>query len=107
MRARNRILGTLIAIVLLITGGAAFARGFIQKPELLDKIKIGVTTDKEVEEILGPPAGRSHFPKLNITSMDYTIAGNMGKNRIDVGVIIGNDGIVRDIQRIPQYRGGG
>jgi hypothetical protein len=30
----------------------------------------------------------------------------MGKNRVDVGIIIGNDGIVRDIQKIPQYRGG-
>jgi len=106
MRARNGILGTLIAIVLLVTAGPAFARGFIQNPELLDKIKIGVTTDKEVEQILGPPAGRSHFPKLNITSMDYTMAGDMGKNRVDVGIIIGNDGIVRDIQKIPQYRGG-
>lgn len=106
MRARNGIIGMLLAIVLLVAGGTAFARGFIQNPELLDRIKIGVTTEKEVEQILGPPAGKSHFPKLNRTSMDYTIAGDMGKNRDDVGIMIDNDGIVRDIQRIPQYCGG-
>ena len=105
MRARNGIVGTLVAIVLLAMGGPAFALGFIQSPLLLDKIKIGVTTAKEVEQILGPPAGRSHFPKLNRTSMDYTIAGDMGKNRDDVGILIDDGGIVRDIQRIPQYCG--
>ena len=105
MRARNRILGTLVAFVLLLTAGSAFALGFIQSPELLDKIRIGVTTAKEVEQILGPPAGRSLFPKLNLISMDYTIAGDMGKNRDDVGIMIDNNGVVRDIQRIPQYCG--
>jgi len=106
MRAQYGILPALVAIVLLAAGGSAFARGFIQKPELLDKIKIGVTTAKEVEEILGPPSGRAHFPRLNVTSMNYTIAGDMGKNRVDVGVMIDNGGVVRDIQRVPQYGGG-
>ena len=106
MHVANPILRALVAVVLLLTAGATLARGFIQNPELLDKIKIGVTTAKEVEEILGPPAGISDFPRLNYSSMDYTMAGDMGKNRVDVGIIIGRDGIVRDIQKIPQYRGG-
>jgi hypothetical protein len=95
----------MVAVVLLVTAGSAFAVGFIQSPQLLDRIKIGVTTAKEVEQILGPPAGRSHFPNRNLTSMDYTIAGDMGKNRDDVGVMIDDNGVVRDIQRIPQYCG--
>lgn len=106
MRAGNGWLRVLAAAVLLAAFGTAFARGFIQNPELLDRIKIGVTTAKQVEEILGPPAGISDFPRLNYSSMDYTMAGDMGKNRVDVGIIIGRDGIVRDIQKIPQYRGG-
>ena len=106
MRAGAGIIAALAAIALLLAGGSAFALGFIQSPELLDKIKIGVTTEKEVEQILGPPANRSHFPRLGLTSMDYEIAGDMWKNRIDIGVMIGNDGIVRDIQRVPRYRGG-
>ena len=106
MKAGKRFLALLAAITLLLAGGSAFARGFLQKPELLDKIRIGVTTDKEVEEILGPPYNRSHFPRLNQISMDYEMQGSMGKDRIDVGVIIGNDGIVKDIQRYPRYRGG-
>jgi hypothetical protein len=96
MGAKKPVYASLLAIFLLLASGIATARGFIQNPELLDKIKIGVTTDKEVEQILGPPASR----------MDYTMAGDMGKNRIDVGIMIDKAGIVRDIQRIPQYRGG-
>jgi hypothetical protein len=38
--------------------------------------------------------------------MNYTIAGDMGKNRVDVGVMIDKCGIVRDIQKTPQYGGG-
>jgi len=106
MRTRNAIFSPLLAIVLLLACSSVIARGFIQSPELLDKIKIGVTTAQEVEQILGPPASRSDFPRVGLVSMDYTIAGDMGKNRVDVGIMIDKGGIVRDIQKIPQYRGG-
>jgi hypothetical protein len=106
MKMANRFLAVLAAVAFLLAGGSAFAKGFLQHPELLDKIKIGVTTEKEVEEILGPPYNRSHFPRLNQMSMDYEMQGSMGKDRIDVGVIIGNDGIVREIQKYPRTRGG-
>ena len=105
MRMTNRVLRALAAALLLAAAGSVFARGFVQNPDLLDRIRIGVTTAKEVEAILGPPSGRSHFPRLNLVSMDYTIPGDSGKNRVDVGVLIGEDGIVRDIQKIPQYCG--
>jgi hypothetical protein len=95
-----------VAIALLLAGGSALAGGILLSPELLDKIKIGVTTEKEVEQILGPPRNRSHFPRLNQTSMDYDMQGDMGKNRIDIGVMIGNDGIVRDVQKVQRYAGG-
>lgn len=106
MKAGKRIVAVLASIAVLLATASAFAKGFLQHPELLDKIKIGVTTEKEVEEILGPPYNRSHFPRLNQMSMDYEMQGSMGKDRIDVGVIIGNDGIVKDIQKYPRYRGG-
>ena len=106
MKTRNAVFSSLLAIVLLLAGGSVVARGFIQSPELLDRIKIGVTTAQEVEQILGPPASRSNFARVGLVSMNYTIAGNMGKNRVDVGIMIDKGGIVRDIQRIPQHRGG-
>jgi len=103
MKTRTRIAAAVIATGLLLAGGAAFARGFIQNPALLDQIKVGVTTEKDVEQLLGPPAGRSQFPKLGLVSMDYKMPGDMGKNRVDVGVMIGSDGIVRDVQKVPEY----
>jgi hypothetical protein len=93
-------------LALLMAAGLASARGYIQAPELLDRIKVGVTTDKEVEQLLGPPFNRSHFPRLGLTSMDYEMPGDMWKNRVDVGVMIGPDGIVREIQKVPRARGG-
>jgi len=103
MGTRNTFIAPLLAVILLLAGGAVLARGFIQSPGLLDKIKIGVTTGQEVEQILGPPAGRSDFARVGLVSMDYTIAGDMGKNRVDVGIMIDKGGIVRDIQKVLQY----
>jgi len=103
MGTRNAFVSLLLAIILLLAGGSVLARGFIQSPGLLDKIKIGVTTAQEVEQILGPPASRSDFARVSLISMDYTIAGDMGKNRVDVGIMIDKGGIVRDVQKVLQY----
>jgi outer membrane protein assembly factor BamE (lipoprotein component of BamABCDE complex) len=103
MRTASRVIAALAAMVVL-AAAPAFARGFIQSPELLDKIKPGVTTAQEVEQILGPPEKRSAFPRLEQTSMDYVMRdwGDI----YDVGVIIRKDGVVREVQKIMRYRGG-
>ena len=104
MTMRSRFTAALTAI-LLIAGTSAFALGLIQPPELLDKIKIGTMTAQEVEQILGPPANRSNFPRLGLVSMDYVLI-EWG-DTYDVGVMIDKGGIVRDVQKIKRYRGGG
>lgn len=103
MTTRGGIIAALAAIVLLV-GAPAFGRGFLQSPEILDRIKPGVTTAQEVEQILGPPANRSEFPRLGLVSMDYVT--KVGTDTYDVGVMIGKDGVVHDVQRIMRYRGG-
>jgi hypothetical protein len=100
---RRRFVAALAGF-LLLPAGPAFARGFIQSPELLGKIKPGVTTAQEVEAILGPPANRSEFPKLGLISMDYVM--KVWTDTYDVGVMIGKDGVVHDVQKIMRYRGG-
>ena len=102
--ARRQIIAA-IAACLLLAGGTALAGGLIQPPELIDKIKIGTTTAQEVEQILGPPANRSSFPRLGLVSMDYVTI--VWGETFDVGVMIDKDGIVRDVQRIRRSRGGG
>jgi hypothetical protein len=102
MNAGNRIIAALAAI-LLLAGGAAFGRGFIVNPELLDRIKPGMTV-QEVEQILGPPKSRSDFSRMGVVSMDYET--RIWTDTFDIGVIIGKDnGLVREVQRIMQYRG--
>jgi hypothetical protein len=56
--------------VLMLASTAALAAGFIVNPDLLDRIKPGMTS-QEVEQILGPPRSRSDFPRLGVVSMDY------------------------------------
>jgi hypothetical protein len=101
MSARNRIIAALAAIMLLASG-CAFARGFIVNPELLDGVKPGMTA-QEVEQILGPPRSRSDFSRLGVVSMDYET--RIWTDMYDVGVMIGKDGLVREVQKVMQYRG--
>lgn len=101
MRTGTGIIGAFAAAVLL--GSApAFARGFIVNPELLDRIKPGMTA-QEVEQILGPPRSRSAFSGLGVVSMDYET--RIWTDTYDIGVMIGKDGVVREVQRIMRYRG--
>ena len=95
-------MAALAAIALLVIA-PALARGFIQSPELLDKIKPGMTA-QEVEAILGPPANRSEFPRLGLVSMDYTVI--VWGDLYDVGVMLGKDGLVREVQKVRRLRGG-
>jgi hypothetical protein len=103
MNIRRGFIAALAAIALL-AGAPAFARGFLQSPEILDRIKPGVTTAAEVEQILGPPGNRSHFPRLGLDSMDYVT--RVGTDVYDIGVMTRKDGIVHDVQRVMRYRGG-
>jgi hypothetical protein len=90
------------AAILLLASAAAFARGFIVNPDLLDRIQPGMT-EQEVEQILGPPRSRSDFSRLGVVSMDYET--RIWTDRYDIGVMIGKDGRVREVQKIMQYRG--
>ena len=104
MTSTSRIVAAFAAIALLVCS-SAFARGFIQDAGLLDRIRPGVTTAQEVEQILGPPANRSSFPRLELSSMDYVT--KVWSDTYDIGVMIGKDGVVREVQRAIRFRGGG
>jgi hypothetical protein len=102
MRTGAGIIAALAAVVLLASA-PAFARGFIVNPELLDRIKPGMTA-QEVEQILGSPRSRSDFSRLGVVSMDYET--RIWTDTYDIGVMIGKDnGLVREVQRIMRYRG--
>jgi hypothetical protein len=101
MTSRSRIV-TAFAVIALLAASSAFARGYIQDSSLFDRIKPGVTTAKEVEQLLGPPANRSSFPRREITSMDYVT--REWTETYDVGVIIGKDGVVREVQKLERFR---
>jgi len=93
----------LAAATLLLAGTSVFAAGRILAPELLDQIKPGVTTAQEVERILGPSLTRSNFPRLGLVCMDYEM--KEWNDWYDIGVMIGDDGIVRDVQRFQRHIG--
>ena len=103
MRTANRILRVLVAIAMLASG-YTFAAGYIVNPDLLDKIKPGMT-DREVEQILGPPRNRSDFSRLGVTSMNYET--RIWSDMFEIGVMIGKDGVVREVQKYKRFVGGG
>jgi hypothetical protein len=104
MRIGNGIVAALVAFLLLAGSSGPAAARYVT-PEALDRIKPGVTTAKEVEQILGLPRVRSKFTKLGVVSMDYEMTV-WGTDRFDVGVMIGKDGIVREVMRVMRPRQG-
>lgn len=83
--------------VLLAWGAAAYSQGRIDRPELLDQIQPGVTTDAEVEKLLGKPGQRMHFRGQGIDSMEYNMRDSGGVWLISIA--INAEGKVRDLQR--------
>ena len=102
MKTKLAVVAALAAALVLAWTGT-FAAGFIVNPDLLDKIKPGMTA-QEVEQILGPPRSRSDFSRMGVVSMDYET--RIWTDRYDIGVMLGPDGRVREVQKIMQYRGG-
>lgn len=96
-----------VDLVSLVESAARDVRAYADTKRVRLETRVeGAAPAPERRAYLGPPASRSDFSRLGLVSMDYTIAGDMGKNRIDVGVMIDKGGVVRGIHRIPQYRGG-
>ena len=101
MRTRKWVRLVLSAVALLTAGGLAFADGYIQSPELLDKIKIGVTTSQQVTEILGRPANVHQFPRRQVEAWDYTMRD--GAKGVEVSIEIDSKGVVTNVQKLVRY----
>jgi hypothetical protein len=93
----------MFALGLLLAGGLAFGKGFIKNPELLDKILIGVTTSKQVTEMLGPPASVSQFDRRGVEAWDYSILEDFSKRKVVISIEIDGGGIVRNVVKIIEY----
>jgi len=100
MTTGNRIIAALAAIALLASA-QAIASGYLQDPALLDKIKPGVTTTQEVEQILGAPASKSDFSRMGEISLNYWM--RVWTDTYDVGVMVGTNGVVREVQKIKRW----
>jgi outer membrane protein assembly factor BamE (lipoprotein component of BamABCDE complex) len=87
--------------VLLAAGGLAFADGYIQSQEQLDKIKIGVTTSQQVTEILGKPARVQTFARRQVEAWDYTMRD--GAKGVEVSIEIDSRGVVSNVQKLVRY----
>lgn len=104
--ARGRRQGTwsglvLSAIALLTAAGAVFADGFIKSAELLNRIRIGETTSKQVTEILGPPVRVEKFARRQVEAWDYR--AHDGGETIIVSIEIDSKGLVSNVQRLRRF----
>jgi hypothetical protein len=102
-RGKWRAIG-MFALGLLLAGGHAYgSNGYIMPPELLDKIQIGVTTSKQVSEILGPPASISQFPRRGVETWNYSTLEQFNKKKTGISIEIDGGGIVRNIIKVVPY----
>jgi len=100
MRTVYRI-NAALAAMLVLASAQVFASGYLQDPALLDKIKPGVTTAQEVEQILGAPESKSDFSRMGEISLNYWM--RVWTDTYDVGVMVGTNGVVREVQKIKRW----
>ena len=91
----------LFAAALLTAGVVAFASGPAKSTDLLEKIRIGVTTSQQVTEILGPPEKVEKFARREVEAWDYRMQ-DWGKY-VDISIEIDSKGIVSNVQKIIRY----
>jgi len=103
LKTRNWCATGMFALGVLLTGGPASASGYIMPPELLDQIRIGVTTSKQVAEILGPPASIAAFPRRGVVTWEYTTLEAFNKKKTEISVEIDGNGVVRNIIKTIPY----
>ena len=98
MKVRNWFLAPLFAMFL--SGSVLAAGGRIESLDVLEKVKVGVTTAQQVRDLLGPPMNTMRFPARGIESLEYEGRGDFG--RILISISIDGGGVVRDVlQRRP------
>ena len=93
----------MLAVGLLAAAGPVFANGYISDSSLLEKIQVGVTTSKQVTEILGPPASVSHYPKRATDDWNYTMREEFSKYPVGITIEIDGSGVVRNVLRLVRY----
>ena len=84
----------LLVAALVLFAGAASAGGRFIPLALLDKIQPGVTTEKQVQELLGQSVHVVNYPARGRHELEYE-ARDYGDSLV-IWISIGDDGIVRD-----------
>ena len=103
MRTGKWFASGIFAVGLLMAAGVVFGSGYITDSSLLDKIQVGVTTSKQVTEILGPPASVSQYPRRGIDDWNYTMREEFSKYPVGITIEIDAGGIVRNVLRLVRY----
>jgi hypothetical protein len=95
MKAKQRLLA--VSLAAFFAGSAFAAGGYIDSLASLDGIKSGATTAQQVRDLLGQPLNIMRFPARGIQVLEYEGRGEGG--RVLVSITVGDDGVVREVQR--------
>jgi hypothetical protein len=85
------------SLATFFAGSAFAAGGYIDSLASLDGIKLGATTTQQVRDLLGQPLNTMRFPARGIQVLEYEGRGEGG--RVLISITVGDDGVVRDVQR--------
>ena|SRR5271170_253391 len=88
----------LAASLAIFFAGGAIAGGRFVPIALLDQIKPGVTTERQVLDLLGPSPRTIDYPRRGLRDLQYETV-DYG-DFLDVVISVGNDGVVRDVAKM-------
>jgi outer membrane protein assembly factor BamE (lipoprotein component of BamABCDE complex) len=96
MRTRHAFAAA-VAAGALAAAGTACASGYVNHPERLDQVRVGTTTVKQLEAMLGTPLRKPSFPWIGIDAWEYETSA--WTRRPVHSFTIGKDGVVRGVVR--------
>jgi len=98
MKAKFALVYAATAAAVLALSPVALAGGHLMSTENVDKIRPGVTSAQQLQDLLGTPLRKMHFPARGIDAWEYEYPDY--DEMIILSISIGSDGLVREILRL-------
>ena len=98
MKAKFALVYAATAAAVLALSPVALAGGHLMSTENVDKIRPGVTSAQQLQDLLGTPLRKMHFPARGIDAWEYEYPDY--DEMIILSISIGSAGLVREIWRL-------
>ena len=99
MKFRIALLTALLSLTALLAASPlALGGGYLTSTDNVDKIRPGVTSTRQLQELLGTPLRKMHFPSRGIDAWEWEYRDY--SDTVVLSISVGADGLVREITRL-------